>query len=166
MTARPFDFAMWRMSPLLVAACVYAAALVPPVALAADLSPAPAPAEKTRPPLAQRTFATPEDAAKALAEAMGSDNHRPLWQILGPGASKLIRSGDPVQDDDARKAFVAGYAQSAKFERQADGKVTLLVGPTDFPFPYPLVEADGRWRFDARQGNTEVLDRRIGRNEL
>jgi len=162
MTARPLDFTVRRLGRLLVAACALASALMPSLALAAD----PAPAEKTRPPLVQRTFASPEDAAKALAEAMGSDNRRPLWQILGPGASKLIRSGDPVQDDDARKAFLAGYAQSAKFERQADGKLTLLVGPTDFPFPYPLVETDGRWRFDARQGNTEVLDRRIGRNEL
>ena len=55
---------------------------------------------------------------------------------------------------------------SVKFERQPDGRTTLLIGPDDFPFPYPLVTQDGRWRFDAKQGNTEVLDRRIGRNEL
>src|SRR5512141_1622595 len=101
MTARIFEFALWRAGTLLVAAGALASALTSPFALAAD----PAPAEKTRPPLIQRTFATPEDAAKALAEAMGSENRGQLWQILGPGASKLIRSGDPVQDDDARKAF-------------------------------------------------------------
>src|SRR5512140_365673 len=107
MTARTFDFALGRASTLLVAACALASALTSALAMAAD--PAPVPVEKSRPPLVQRTFATPEDAAKALADAMGSDNRRLLWQILGPGASKLIRSGDPVQDEDARKAFVAGY---------------------------------------------------------
>ena len=97
---------------------------------------------------------------------MRAEDNRQTWQILGPGASKLLRSGDPVQDNDARQAFVAGYDQSVKFERQPDGRTTLLVGPDDFPFPYPLVAQDGRWRFDAKQGNNEVLDRRIGRNEL
>ena len=137
-------------------------ALTVPWAAAADT----APAAKTRPPLVQKTFASAEDAAKALADAMRAKDRRQTWQILGPGASKLLSSGDPVQDDDARKAFVTGYDQSVKFERQPDGRTTLLVGPGDFPFPYPLVARDGHWRFDAKQGNTEVLDRRIGRNEL
>jgi hypothetical protein len=167
MTALEFRFTPRRLGALLIAACALIAPVAATPATAADSPPAaPASTETTRPPLVQRTFATPEDAAKALAEAMGGDNRRQLWQILGPGASKLIRSGDPVQDDDARRAFVAGYAQAAKFERQPDGKVTLLVGNAEFPFPYPLVETDGRWRFDAKQGNTEVLDRRIGRNEI
>ncbi len=141
------------------AGCV---ALTAPWAVAAD----PAPAAKTRPPLVQKTFASAEDAARALADAMRAEDNRQTWQILGPGASRLLRSGDPVQDNDARQAFVTGYDQSVKFERQPDGRTTLLVGPDDFPFPYPLVAQDGHWHFDAKQGNNEVLDRRIGRNEL
>jgi hypothetical protein len=137
-------------------------ALTAPWAAAAD----PAPAAKTRPPLVQKTFASAEAAAKALADAMRAKDNRQTWQILGPGASRLLRSGDPVQDNDARQAFVAGYDQSVKFERRPDGRTTLLVGPDDFPFPYPLVAQDGHWHFDAKQGNNEVLDRRIGRNEL
>jgi hypothetical protein len=86
--------------------------------------------------------------------------------VLGPGASKFVRSGDPVQDEEAREAFVAAYDKSVKFERTGDSKATLLVGPGEFPFPYPLVAKNGRWQFDARQGNEQVLDRRIGRNEL
>ena len=143
----------------LVAGCL---ALTTPWAGAAE----PPSAAKTRPPLVQRTFASAEDAVRALADAMRADDRRQTWQILGPGASKLLRSGDPVQDDDARQAFIAGHDQSVKFERQPDGRTTLLIGPDDFPFPYPLVAQDGRWHFDAKQGNTEVLDRRIGRNEL
>jgi len=134
----------------------------PPSARAAD---APT-AARTRPGFVQATFASPEEAAKALADAMRSDERKQIWRVLGPGASKLIRSGDPVQDNDAREAFVAAYDKSVKFEFSGDAKATLLVGRDDFPFPCPLVKKNDRWQFDARQGNEQVLDRRIGRNEL
>jgi len=126
----------------------------------------PPPASGKRPAHAQNTYATPEDAARALADAMRTDEPKLIWRVLGPGASKFIRSGDPVQDEDARKAFVDAYDRSVKFEKSGETKATLLVGPADFPFPYPLVMKDGVWQFDAKQGNEQVLDRRIGRNEL
>ena len=138
------------------------AAAAVPVAQAAD----PAPAASARPAFVQSTYASPEEAAKALADAMRTDERKLIWRVLGPGASKFVRSGDPVQDEEAREAFVAAYDKSAKFERTGDTKATLLVGPGEFPFPYPLVAKNGRWQFDARQGNEQVLDRRIGRNEL
>jgi len=138
------------------------AAAAVPVAQAAD----PAPAANARPAFVQSTYASPEEAAKALADAMRTDERKLIWRVLGPGASKFVRSGDPVQDEEAREAFVAAYDKSAKFERTGDTKATLLVGPGEFPFPYPLVAKNGRWQFDARQGNEQVLDRRIGRNEL
>jgi hypothetical protein len=144
-------------------ALVGAIALTAPVVHAADATPAPA---ASRPGYVQSTFASPEEAGKALAEAMRSGERRQIWRVLGPGASKLIRSGDPVQDDKAREAFVAAYDESAKFENSGDSKATLLVGPDDFPFPYPLVMKDSRWQFDAKQGDEQVLDRRIGHNEL
>jgi len=143
--------------------CVALMALATPLARAADPAPPAAPAH---PGYVQSTFASPEEAAAALAAAMRSDERKQIWRVLGPGASKLIRSGDPVQDNDAREAFVAAYDQSVKFERSGDAKATLLVGPDDFPFPYPLVMKNNRWQFDAKQGDEQVLDRRIGRNEL
>jgi hypothetical protein len=145
-----------------------ALALVAGVVFTAPMSHAAttAPASGTRPAHVQDTYATPEDAAKALADAMRTDERKLIWRVLGPGASKFIRSGDPVQDEEAREAFVAAYDKSVKFEKRGDTKATLLIGPADFPFPYPLVMKNGRWQFDAKQGNEQVLDRRIGRNEL
>ena len=137
-------------------------ALTAPLARAAD----PAPVASARPAYVQSTYPSPEAAAKALADAIRSDERKQIWRVLGPGASKFIRSGDPVQDEDARQAFVAAYDKSVKFERDGNARATLLIGPTDFPFPYPLVLKDGRWQFDAKRGNEQVLDRRIGRNEL
>ncbi len=139
-----------------------AVVLAAPLAHAAD----PAAAASARPAFVQSTYASPEDAAKALADAMRADERKLIWRVLGPGASKFIRSGDPAQDEEAREAFVAAYDKSVKFERDGDAKATLLIGPTDFPFPYLLVMKNGRWQFDAKQGNEQVLDRRIGRNEL
>jgi Protein of unknown function (DUF2950) len=139
-----------------------AIAFTTPLARAADA----VPAAKARPAFVQSTFASPEDAAKALADAMRSDERKQIWRVLGPGASKLVRSGDPVQDNEAREAFVAAYDKSVKFERAGNARATLLIGPGDFPFPYPLVMKNSRWQFDAKQGNEQVLDRRLGRNEL
>jgi hypothetical protein len=150
----------------LSACAVLVAVMSAPGAHAADKA---APADKqpaSRPAYVQSTFATPEEAAKALADAMRTDERKLIWRVLGPGASKFVRSGDPVQDEEAREAFVAAYDKAVKFERTGDAKATLLIGPGDFPFPYPLVKKAGRWQFDAKQGNEQVLDRRIGRNEL
>jgi len=149
----------------LISACAFFAGftwLMQP-AHAAEAAPA---ASSSRPGFVQRTFASPDEAAAALAEAMRSDERKQMWRVVGSGASKLIRSGDPVQDNSAREAFVGAYDKSIKFEPSGDGKMTLLVGPDDFPFPYPLVMKNGRWQFDAKQGDEQVLDRRIGRNEL
>jgi len=150
--------AHWRAGLVLLAAVALAAQ----PARAAD----PQPASGTTTGHVQSTYASPEEAAKALADAMRSDERKQIWHVLGPGASKLIRSGDPVQDDQARDAFVVAYDKSVKFERSGEDKATLLVGPDDFPFPYPLVMKNGRWQFDAHQGDEQVLVRRIGRNEL
>ena len=150
-----------------IAACALLAVVVlaSPVIEAADTAPAAA-APRVRPSAAQNTYASPEEAAKALADAIRADDRKQIWRVLGPGASKFVRSGDPVQDNDARVAFVAAYDRSVKFERAGDTKATLVIGPDDFPFPYPLVKKNERWQFDAKQGNEQVLDRRIGRNEL
>lgn len=114
----------------------------------------------------QRTFATPETAAQALAEAMRADDLRALHAILGPGSGPVIFSGDPVADNAMRDDFVASYDRSHRIERGADGSATLVIGETDYPVPFPIVNVGGGWQFDARAGGEEVLNRRIGDNEL
>ena len=81
----------------------------------------PAPAAKRSPrPTSRRTYATPEDAGRALAEAMRGDDRKLIWRVLGRGSGKFDRSGDPVQDEEAREAFVAAYDKSVKFEMGGD----------------------------------------------
>ena len=112
-------------------------------------------------------FATPDDAGNALQAAAKSDDQNTLLAIFGPDSKELIVSGDPVQDKNVRDQFVAGYGAMHRWRRMPDGGQILLVGADNFPFPIPLRKnADGQWYFDTAAGRDEVLNRRIGRNEL
>jgi hypothetical protein len=114
----------------------------------------------------QKTFATPEAAVDALIAANRGNHITKLLAILGPDGAKLIHSGDPVADRRGRRLFVAAYNEEHKLERDGDHKVTLIVGKDGWPLPIPLVREHARWRFDTEAGADEILNRRIGRNEL
>jgi hypothetical protein len=116
--------------------------------------------------IVQRAFASPEDAGRALIEAIDSDNGRAIYAVLGRGSGALIYTADPVQDKGMRAAIAAAYRIRAKFEMGGDGKATMLLGDNDYPFPYPLVKATAGWQFDAKSGAEEIVNRRIGANEL
>lgn len=113
----------------------------------------------------QKTFATPAAAVDALIVANRGNHLRKLLAILGSEGAKLIHSGDPIADRRGRKLFVAAYDQSHKLEREGE-KAILIVGVDEWPLPIPLVREHTRWRFDTKAGEDEILDRRIGRNEL
>lgn len=118
----------------------------------------------------QKTFATPEDAMKALLEAAkiaDREARRPVMRgILGPAAADLS-SGDPVADANSFQRFAARAAEQAKLEKKSDTQQVLLIGKEEWPYPIPLVKgADGKWFFDTAAGKEEILARRIGGNEL
>jgi len=113
----------------------------------------------------QKHFATAEEAAQALADAVKSGDPKSLLLLFGSGATSLIDSGDPVADRAAGARFVEAYNQSHKLVN-ADNRTTLEVGADDWPFPIPLVHDEDGWRFDDTAGEDEIVNRRIGRNEL
>jgi hypothetical protein len=114
----------------------------------------------------QKTFATSAAAVDALMAANRGNHIGRLLAILGPQGAKLIHSGDLVADRRGRRLFVAAYDEAHKFEHDGDSKATLIVGAEDWPLPIPLVREHARWRFDTKAGEDEILNRRIGRNEL
>jgi len=114
----------------------------------------------------QKTFGSPEEAAKALAAASRAGDVKALESILGPGSASLIRSGDAVADRRGRERFARAYGEASKVERQGEAKAILMIGKDEWPMPIPIVKGKAGWRFDAKQGGEEVLNRRIGRNEL
>ena len=115
---------------------------------------------------AQRSFASPEDAIKTLVGAVRNNNTREMMAILGPGSREIVSSGDPVADKAGREWFVRLYDEKKVIEGADTGKAVLSIGNEDYPFPIPLVKKGKAWFFDARAGKEELLNRRIGRNEL
>jgi hypothetical protein len=114
----------------------------------------------------QKDFASAADAAQALVTAARSDDTRALLEILGADAKPTIDSGDPVADRNGRTRFVQAYEAEHGLEVNAEGQTTLQVGADKWPFPFPLVQRDQRWRFDSSAGAEEIINRRVGRNEL
>ena len=112
-----------------------------------------------------KKFQTLDDAAQALITALRANDQKALAEIFGPHAGSIVSSGDAVADRNAYQRFAAAYAKAHRFEG-GGGKVVLAVGDDDYPFPIPLVPDGPDWRWDADAGREEILNRRIGRNEL
>ena len=115
--------------------------------------------------VAQKTFASPEDAIKALQAATATKDQAALDEIFGPGFRELM-TGDKVQDANNEEKFAAAMAQSCKPVNEGDDKVTLVIGTNDWPMAIPLVKADGQWHFDTAAGKEEIINRHIGKDEL
>jgi hypothetical protein len=113
----------------------------------------------------QSRFETPEAATEALMAALKADDDKATLDILGAASKPLIDSGDPVADENARAGFVERYDE-AHVLLKTDDTATLQVGSDEWPFPIPLERHDDGWRFDAGAGAEEIVNRRIGNNEL
>jgi hypothetical protein len=114
----------------------------------------------------QMTFASAEDAVAALVAAARANKPHDTVKILGPAGRQLVHSGDRVADQEGRAKFVADYDQKHAIDKESDTKAILLVGADEWPMPIPLVKEGDVWRFDTQAGAEEILNRRIGRNEL
>jgi len=114
----------------------------------------------------QRTFASAEDASRALFDAMQAQDEQAALSILGRAGKDVLSSGDPVEDLDTRTGFVVKYQEMHRFVTETDGTVTLAVGAENWPFPIPLVKKNVSWYFDTATGKDEIVFRRIGRNEI
>jgi hypothetical protein len=117
-------------------------------------------------PAAGQTYETAEAAVTALVDAARANQADTLLKVLGPGSENLVNSGDPYADAEARKKFATAYDEQHKLVAAGSDRMTLQVGKDDWPLPIPLVQADGRWHFDSPAGAQELIDRRIGRNEI
>ena len=132
-------------------------------AVASALSPpGSAAAAKAKP----KTFASPEEAVKAMVDAMKAGDKAQMSVLFGPGSESVISSGDNVEDKAERERFLRNYEEKNSLERKGDDEVLLQVGKDDWPFPIPIRRKGSAWSFDTKAGKEEILNRRIGRNEL
>ena len=114
---------------------------------------------------AQKSFATADEAVKTAIAAARSNSEKDLLAIFGAQANDLLSSGDPVADKERRANFLAAYDQKNRLVTEGENMI-LVIGNNDWPFPIPIVKKSEGWVFDAAKGREEILNRRIGQNEL
>jgi len=122
-------------------------------------------APATKPAVQQTLYATPEEAKDALVAAGIAQDHAAMAAIFGPEHEKL-HSSDPVQLKQHMERFAAHLQEACTLEKAAEGKYIVYVGANHFPFPIPIVKDGDKWRFDTHAGIEEILNRRIGEDEL
>jgi hypothetical protein len=107
-----------------------------------------------------------DDAAPAIdafKKALADDDFDGLAKLLGLDAAKL-KDAEGVTDtfteirDGAAKQVVISDIENGKL---------LQIGEELWPFPFPLLKGDdGKWAFDTLAGLEEIVNRRVGENEL
>lgn len=149
----------WKLRILLrsVAVPLFAAAML--------CASAPVQAQEKKPSTPQATFASPEEALQALVSAVKDKDRSALAKLFGPDYDELL-SGDAVEDEVDLNNFAQAIDESVQLQKADDDKYTVVVGTDNFPTPIPIVKMDGKWLFDTSAGLEEVLNRRIGENEL
>jgi hypothetical protein len=111
-------------------------------------------------------FDSPEAAAQAMVEAAKSDGNSALLKLFGKDGEPLVDSGDEVADKNARARFLERYAEANSLDKSAPESAILEVGADKWPFPVPIVSEGGKWHFDTPTGVDELVNRRVGANEL
>src|SRR5881396_3401181 len=116
----------------------------------------------------QKEFDSPKQAADALIQVAANFDVAAAKEILGPDSEDIVSSEDPVMDKNRALAFAAKANEktSIEIDKKDPKRAILLVGNDDFPLPIPIVKRKGKWSFDTKVGREEILNRRIGANEL
>ncbi len=117
---------------------------------------------------AQKQFDTPKQAADALIQVASNFDVAAAKEILGPDSEDIVASEDPVQDKNRAVEFAAKAKEkmSVQTDKKNPNQAIILVGNDDFSLPIPLVKQKGKWFFNTKVGREEILNRRVGANEL
>jgi Protein of unknown function (DUF2950) len=119
-------------------------------------------------PVEGEIFATPQQAADALIAAAGTFDEAALAKIFGPNGKKVVFTGETAQDRERALGFAAEAKEKTmvSVDPKTNTRAFIIVGDENWPFPVPIVKINGKWSFDAKAGEQELLYRRIGANEL
>ena len=119
-------------------------------------------------PAGPEGFATPQQAADALIKAADKFDVPLLDRIFGRDGEDIVETGEPPRDRERAEAFAAEAHEktTVSVDPKDANRAFLVIGKEDWPFPVPIVKRNNQWVFDAKAGREEILNRRIGRNEL
>ena len=115
-----------------------------------------------------KEFNTPKEAADSLIQAAESFDVAALKEILGTGSDDIITTEDTVADKNRAIAFVAKAKEKTEVgvDPKNKSRAIITIGNDELPVPIPIVKSKGKWSFDTKVGREEILNRRIGANEL
>lgn len=113
----------------------------------------------------QATYATPDEAVKALLAALKADSDAALIAIFGDKHKELVVPPDKAANSANRAKIAAAIEAYHLLKEEGKDKRVLLIGDQAWPVPIPLVKAGARWRFATELGEDELINRRIGANE-
>ncbi len=114
----------------------------------------------------QLTFATADAAVEALIAAAAEDDLEKLINIFGDKYRSELIGGDENTSRTNLKILAGALKEAAKLQDVDANTKTLIIGAKAWPLPFAIVRQGDVWRFDTEAGIEEVINRRIGRNEL
>ncbi|HEX4235883.1 MAG TPA: DUF2950 domain-containing protein [Caldimonas sp.] len=114
----------------------------------------------------RQAFDSPEAAAAALADAVRSGEPGRMLAVVGPKSRSWLVTSDAAADRAEGQNFLAAYDRKHGIRTKSEGQALLVVGDDDWEFPAPIVRVGSKWVFDSDAGREEILNRRVGRNEL
>ncbi|MES2438033.1 MAG: DUF2950 domain-containing protein [Verrucomicrobiota bacterium] len=121
---------------------------------------------QTAPPVPPKNFETPVAASDAFIEALKKGETPALLEIFGDEYKDLIGTAEPERDRDLRGKVASMAVERRRFQFNDENSVTMVIGAEAWPFPVPIVKAESGWHFDTADGIEEVVNRRVGENEL
>lgn len=120
----------------------------------------------SKPPEGEVSFQSPDAAVESLVAALRQGDTAQLDAIFGTDGAAVVSSGDAVADRNDYEKFLKAYDAKHEILTGPKGEGILTIGAESWPFPIPLVQDAKGWYFDTEAGKNEILNRRIGRNEL
>jgi hypothetical protein len=109
-------------------------------------------------------FDAPEKAVDAFKAALTGNDFDGLARLMGLDPAKL-RTSEGVMDTFERMKTDA--AETVTVEAPAEDRRIIDLGRESWPFPFPLRrDGKGEWSFDTEAGIEEIINRRVGENEL
>jgi len=114
----------------------------------------------------QQTFDTPDAAVDALMAALKADSDAQLLLIFGDEYKHLVVPDDRAAASATRAKIYASMQTLRVLRDVGPDRRVLLIGAEAWPMPIPIVRSGDRWRFASELGEDELINRRIGANEL
>lgn len=115
----------------------------------------------------EEIFASPDDAVKAFLEACKTNDEPGLLKIFGPESNDIVITADKAMVKENRRKLYDGVQEKLALRDLEGGKKKLVViGHQAWVFPIPLVKESAGWRFDTAAGKDEIINRRVGMDEL